>query len=68
MLEEFLYRKCPKFEFCNAPRCPLDRDKNNREKLPHEEKCTAQKRTIRRIVKMSDTKKVDVVTLTGTTI
>ena len=32
-------RKCPRFESCNIPRCPLDHRMFERVELPEDEKC-----------------------------
>ena len=44
--------KCPRFEFCSAPKCPLDPEYHKRDpRLAGEEHCKAQKRTRLRIAK-----------------
>jgi len=32
-------RKCPRFEFCSIPKCPLDYFMKERTELPEDEKC-----------------------------
>jgi hypothetical protein len=38
-------RECPSFDYCSAPRCPLDPDIDDRISLKGEDKCKAQKPT-----------------------
>ena len=40
-----IMQKCPRFQFCNAPKCPLDYFQDDRIKLEGEEKCTSAKST-----------------------
>ena len=37
--------KCPNFQKCNAPKCPLDPDMSARIKLPEDPVCTLDKKT-----------------------
>ncbi len=32
-------QKCPRFEKCSIPRCPIDKDMSERVELKEEEKC-----------------------------
>ena len=38
-----IMQKCPRYEFCNAPKCPLDYFIDERVKLADEEKCKLAK-------------------------
>lgn len=39
------FERCPQFESCSAPRCPLDPDADGRDALPGEPKCLARRST-----------------------
>jgi hypothetical protein len=34
-----IMKKCPRFESCSIPRCPLDKDWKEREELAEDERC-----------------------------
>ncbi len=36
-------KKCPRFEDCSIPRCPLDKDNKKRVELREDEKCVLNK-------------------------
>lgn len=38
-----IIKRCPRFEFCSAPRCPLDPLMQTRFRFPEEQKCTLGK-------------------------
>jgi len=38
-----IMQRCPRFQFCNAPKCPLDYFQDQRTKLKGEEKCELAK-------------------------
>ena len=42
-------QKCPRYKFCNAPKCPLDYFQDQRTKLEEEEKCELAKSIRRKI-------------------
>jgi hypothetical protein len=46
-----IMRKCPKFDGCSSPICPLDIDQDYRIWLKGEEKCTLSKAKRERIAK-----------------
>ena len=46
-----IMRRCPRFKFCNAPKCPLDYFINDRVKLTGEDKCALPKSIRKRIGK-----------------
>lgn len=46
-----IMKKCPRFQFCNAPICPLDYFQDERVELEGEEKCALAKSTRKRIGK-----------------
>ena len=43
------YQKCPSFNVCSCNICPLDPDWKDKNRLPEDDKCTAQKPTRTRI-------------------
>ena len=46
-----IMQKCPRYKFCNAPKCPLDYFIDKRTKLEGEEKCELAKSIRKRIGK-----------------
>ena len=44
-----IMEKCPRFQFCNAPICPLDYFQDERVELDGEEKCALAKSIRKRI-------------------
>lgn len=46
-----LMEKCPRFLWCNAPICPLDKDKHLRVELKGEPKCTLDEKIVQKIKK-----------------
>jgi len=49
-----LVEKCPRFDFCDVPKCPLDKNINLRVKLKEDEKCGLSKNRRVKIAKGSD--------------
>ncbi len=46
-----IMRKCPRFQFCNAPKCPLDYFRKERVELAGDDKCKAPKSIRKKIGK-----------------
>ena len=46
-----IMQKCPRYKFCNAPKCPLDYFRDERVKLAGEDKCALPKSIRKRIGK-----------------
>jgi len=46
-----IMQRCPRFQFCNAPICPLDYFQDERTKLEGDEKCVLAKSIRKRIGK-----------------
>jgi hypothetical protein len=38
-------KRCPKFESCSIPKCPLDKDMAERVELPEDEQCQLRRVT-----------------------